>query len=78
LSPLRHNGANNRQRSMFANRTLRGVFPEQNMAHIALIHIDQRITLLGGECDSYAFGFALPRGLLRESWWILWDLTPPI
>ena len=52
MSPLRHNGANNRQRSMFANRTLRGVFPEQNMAHIALIHIDQPVTLLGGECDS--------------------------
>jgi len=40
------------QCSMVANRTLRGMFPEQDMAHIALIHIDQLITLRTGECDS--------------------------
>ena len=57
---------------MVANWTLGGMFPEQNVAHIALIHIDQPITLLGGECDSYAFEFALPRGLFRESWWAQW------
>ena len=61
---------------MVANRTLRGMFPEQDMAHIALIHIDQPITLLGGECDSYAFEFALPYGLFRELWWIEGDLNP--
>jgi len=60
LSPLRHNGANHRQRSMVANWTLGGMFPEQNVAHIALIHTDQPFTLHRGECDSYAFGFALP------------------
>jgi hypothetical protein len=65
LSHLRLNGANHGQRSMVANRTLRGMSPEQDMTHIALIYTDQSITLLGGECDSYAFGFALPRGLFR-------------
>ena len=59
MSFLREKGANHRQRPMVANWTLGGMFPEQNVAHIALIHIDQPITLLGGECDSYAFGFAL-------------------
>jgi len=49
---LREKGANHRQRTMVANWTLGGMFPEQNVTHIALIHTDQPFTLHRGECDS--------------------------
>ena len=66
MSFLREKGANHRQRPMVANWTLGGMSPEQNVAHIALIHTDQPSPLHRGECDSYAFGFVLPYSLFAD------------
>ena len=45
LSFFRQKGTDQRQRPVVAHWALWGMSPEQNMAHTALIHIDQSITL---------------------------------
>jgi len=50
---------------MVANWTLGGMFPEQDMAHIALIHIDQTITLLGVNAIPRPLDLPFPIAFLR-------------
>jgi len=52
LSFFRQEGTNQGQRPMVAHGALGGMSPEQDMAHTALVHIDQPITLRQGEYGS--------------------------